>query len=152
MLHTRRLADPLLAAAFVASGLDAVRTPATPGTPVDPVEDGRPPDASLDRAAVVRLTGAVQIAAGTLLASGRLTRLAACALIGTLVPATTGGLRFWDDGVAYGPAARRALLVKNVGLIGGLLLAATERDGSVGRRNGPSAHPRPDPSVPVADG
>ena len=44
----------------------------------------------------VRLNGAVQMVAGTLLALGRFPRLSALALAATLVPTTAAGHRFWE--------------------------------------------------------
>ena len=44
----------------------------------------------------VRINGAVQMAAGALLALGRFPRLSALAMAGTLVPTTLAGHRFWE--------------------------------------------------------
>jgi putative oxidoreductase len=69
----------------------AERVPAVPGR----VEDA------------VRINGAVQLAAGSLLALGRLPRPAAFMLAATLIPTTLAGHRFWEeqDDAARQPAA-----------------------------------------------
>ena len=72
------------------------------------------------------------IGAGALLATGRLPRLAAAALAGTLVPATIVEYPFW---AAEDPQERRdqqIQVLKNVGLLGGLLLAAVDTEGKPG--------------------
>ncbi|PZG66784.1 DoxX family protein, partial [Streptomyces sp. NTH33] len=65
---------------------------------------------------------------------GKLTRPAALVLAGTLVPVTIAGHPFWknDD-----PAARnnnQTHFLKNLGLFGGLLLAAADTEGKPGLR------------------
>jgi uncharacterized membrane protein YphA (DoxX/SURF4 family) len=82
-----------------------------------------------DARTLVRINGAVQAVAGLMLATGRGSRGAAAALAGTLVPTTLAGHAFWehDD-----PAQRRTQqiqLLKNIGLFGGLLLAAVDTEG-----------------------
>lgn len=76
----------------------------------------------------IRVNGAVQVAGGLLLATGRLPRLAAGVLALTLVPTTLAGHRFWE---AEGDqrAAQRVHFTKNLGLLGGLLLAAVDTGG-----------------------
>ena len=61
----------------------------------------------------VRLNGAVQMAAGTLLALGRFPRLSALALAGTLVPATLAGHRFWEAEEEPDRAQQRIHFLKN---------------------------------------
>jgi putative oxidoreductase len=78
---------------------------------------------------LVQLNGAVQVVGGLLLATGHATRPAAAVLAGSLVPTTVAGHPFWleDD-----PAQRRNQqlhFLKNLGLIGGLLLAAADTQG-----------------------
>lgn len=80
----------------------------------------------------VRLNAAVQVAAGLLLATGRAPRLASGALAATLVPTTIGGHRFWE--LEAGSDRREAQFdfMKNVGLLGGLILAAVDTGGQPG--------------------
>jgi uncharacterized membrane protein YphA (DoxX/SURF4 family) len=79
---------------------------------------------------VVRLNGAVQVAAGALLATGRVPRLAALALVASLVPTTLAGHRFWEESDPAAQAGQRIHFFKNLSLIGGLLLAAVDTEGS----------------------
>jgi uncharacterized membrane protein YphA (DoxX/SURF4 family) len=79
----------------------------------------------------VRINGAVQVGAGILLAIGRAPRLASTALAASLVPTTLAGHRFWE----YEGEERQAQQIhfmKNVGLLGGLLLAAVDTEGRPG--------------------
>lgn len=95
-----------------------------------------------DPTAAVRLNGGVQVVSGLLLATGRVPRLASLALAGTLVPTTLAGHPFWQEA---DPAKRRQQQVqflKNLGLMGGLLLAAVDTEGkpSVAWRGRAAAH------------
>ena len=79
----------------------------------------------------VRINGAVQVGAGLLLAVGKAPRLASTALAASLVPTTLAGHRFWE----YEGEERQAHQIhfmKNVGLLGGLILAAVDTEGRPG--------------------
>jgi len=76
----------------------------------------------------VRLNGAVQMAAGMLLALGRFPRLSALALAATLVPTTLAGHRFWEAEDAE-RAQQRIHFLKNLSMLGGLLIAAADTAG-----------------------
>jgi len=79
----------------------------------------------------VRINGAVQVGAGLLLAVGKAPRLASTALAASLVPTTLAGHRFWE----YEGDERKAQQIhfmKNVGLLGGLILAAVDTEGRPG--------------------
>jgi len=68
----------------------------------------------------------VQVVGGVLLSFGIFRRLAASALIGSLVPTTLAGHRFWEE---LDDTARQQQLTqffKNLGLLGGLLLVALD--------------------------
>jgi uncharacterized membrane protein YphA (DoxX/SURF4 family) len=56
-------------------------------------------------------------------------RLAALALAGTLVPTTIAGHRFWEIDNPQQRSAQRIHFLKNLSMLGGLLLAATDREG-----------------------
>ena len=83
----------------------------------------------LDDETYVRINGAVQLGAGLLLALNRMPRLASVALAASLVPTTLAGHRFWE---AEGPEKQQQQFqfFKNVGLVGGLILAATDHRGA----------------------
>ena len=121
----------MLAASFVYGGIDTLRNPGTrvPAAEkvVQPVLDAVPQLSSAEQ--VVKIDAAVKVAAGTMLALGRFPRLAAAALIASLVPTTAAAHRFWEES---DPAARKAQqlhLIKNAGIVGGLLLAAVDTEG-----------------------
>jgi uncharacterized membrane protein YphA (DoxX/SURF4 family) len=126
------IARPALAWIFVQGGVDALLAPEPRAKMAAPLLDqvrDKAPDAVRDRLpsdeVLVRVNAGVQIAAGAALATGRLPRLSALALIGSLAPTTVGGHPFWrmDDPAQRGP--QRIQFAKNVAVIAGLLLAAT---------------------------
>jgi hypothetical protein len=51
------------------------------------------------------------------------------ALLGSLVPTTVAGHAFWDAKTAEERARQRTQFLKNVGLGGGLILAAVDTEG-----------------------
>jgi len=77
----------------------------------------------------VRVNAAVQIAAGVALAIGKLPRVAALALAGSLVPTTLAGHRFWDEPDGAAKNGQRIQFLKNMSMLGGLLLAADDTGG-----------------------
>jgi putative oxidoreductase len=76
------------------------------------------------------------MAAGGLLALGRLPRLSALALAGSLVPTTLAGHRFWSETDPAKRSMQQIQFFKNVSMLGGLLLAAVDTSGkpSIGWR------------------
>lgn len=132
MALTRRLARPLLAAIFVAGGWDALRNPEGKAAKAVAVTDPLAEKAGVERfdpATLVRVNGAVQIAGGVLLAVGKFRRLAALGLIGSIIPTTYAGHRFWEETDPATRAQQRTHFLKNVGLLGGLILAAFDTEG-----------------------
>ncbi|MFJ6214742.1 DoxX family protein [Streptomyces sp. NPDC092296] len=128
----RLIARPMLASMFLAGGLDAVRNPArlvpAAAKVVQPLAEQLP--ALKDRTEqAVRLNGAVQLAAGTLLALGRKPRIAALVLAATLVPTTWAGHRFWEADTPEEREQQMIHFLKNVSMMGGLLLAAADTGG-----------------------
>lgn len=128
----------MVAGIFILQGYDTFRRPERVALAAEPVV--RP---LADRIAAVpaktedavRLNGAVQVTAGALLALGRLPRLSALALAGTLVPVTLAGHRFWEAGDTD-RAQQRIHFLKNLSMLGGLLIAAADTAGkpSLARR------------------
>lgn len=131
MALTRKIARPLLASIFVAGGIDAVRHPepkepkAAPVAPKVAQPLGLPEDTVL----LVKINGAVQVGAGLLLATGRVPRLAAAALAVSLVPTTLAGHRFWEEDDEGARTGQKIHFLKNVSMLGGLILAATDTEG-----------------------
>jgi putative oxidoreductase len=127
----RGIARPMLASMFVYGGLDAVRTPAKKSQTAAPVVEPFVESFDLpgDVATWVRVNGAVQVAAGTALALGKVPRLAALALAASLVPTTLAGHRFWEEDDSAKRATQTIQFLKNVAMLGGLLLAADDTGG-----------------------
>jgi len=139
MRPVRTVARALLGTTFVVAGARVLRNPDPQVEPARRVTERIGPVLSrvharipTDARSLVRLNAAVQVVGGALLATGRLTRPAAAALAGSLVPTTLAGHPFWtvDD-----PVQRRAHQIhflKNLGLVGGLLLAVADTQGRPG--------------------
>ena len=124
---TRRLARTLLASMFVVGGLDALRHPATKVPAAQKVTSQLGLADTTEE--MVQLNGAVQVAGGVALALGIVPRVAAVALIGSIVPTTLAGHRFWEEDEPANKAAQRIHFLKNAGLLGGLMLAALDTEG-----------------------
>jgi uncharacterized membrane protein YphA (DoxX/SURF4 family) len=139
----RRIARPMLGAPFVILGLDALRNPAARAAAAQPVIDKvaeqankqLPVQVPQDPEQWVKINAGVMIGAGTLFGLGRFPRLCALLLGTSLVPTTVAGHRFWEH---EGQQRQQQLIhfLKNLGLIGGLLIAAVDTEGkpSVGYR------------------
>jgi putative oxidoreductase len=114
----RRLGAILMSGIFVKAGWDAVREPG--GRPDKAAALGLPqPDL------MVRANGLGMAVGGVAIALGIKPRLAALALIGLLVPTTLAGHRFWEEATDQGRSAQQIQFLKNLGLIGGLLVFAS---------------------------
>ena len=64
-----------------------------------------------------------------MLSIGKLPRVAALALCGSIVPTTLAGHRFWEETEPATRAQQRTHFLKNLGLLGGLLLATVDTAG-----------------------
>ncbi|HEY1675119.1 MAG TPA: DoxX family protein [Streptosporangiaceae bacterium] len=133
MAVLRLVARPMLASIFIAEGLDSLlhpdtRAPAAEAV-VRPLAERVPvvPD-QVEQA--VRLNGAVQLVAGSLLAIGRFPRLSAAALAASLIPTTYAGHRFWESNDKQESSQQKIHFLKNVSMLGGLLIAAGDTAGN----------------------
>jgi putative oxidoreductase len=144
MALSRLVARPLLSSIFVVGGLDALRHPGSKVKAAEPVTGPVIERFGLqtDPEVLVRINGAVQVGAGLLLASGRFHRLAALALIGSIIPTTYAGHRFWEETDDVPRAQQTVHFLKNAGLLGGLILAVVDTEGrpSLGWRTRRRAH------------
>lgn len=133
----RRIARPLLAAIFIYGGFNALRDvkghAKAAGPLIDktlgPLTESLPEQIPTDPETLVRADACVKIGAGAMLASGKCPRVAALMLSGSLIPTTLSSHAFWelDD-----PDLRSAQLIqflKNLGLLGGLLITAVDTGG-----------------------
>jgi len=134
MTPVRLLARPLLASVFVSGGIEAFRQLEPHVEQAEPVIDavaeplGLPDDPEL----LTKVNGGVMIGAGLLLALGKAPRLASAALAGTLIPTTFAGHRFWEIDDPEERSAQQIHFMKNMGLLGGLALAAVDTAGKPG--------------------
>jgi uncharacterized membrane protein YphA (DoxX/SURF4 family) len=131
-MMVRRLARPMLAAIFINAGIDTFREPERRAKVAEPVAKriGEATPLPENPTELVKLNAAVQVAAGFLLALGRLPRLAASALAVSLVPTTVAGHRFWEEEDPARKTQQRVHFLKNVGLLGGLILASVDTAGA----------------------
>ncbi|MFD5102430.1 DoxX family protein [Streptomyces albidochromogenes] len=128
----RKAARPLLASVFVSGGLRTLRDPRSVAPAADPVAQPvteRVPQLPDETARLVQINSAVQLGAGLLLSIGRFPRTSALALAASLVPTTLAGHAWWKNEDPDERARQRAQFVKNVSLLGGLLLAAADTHG-----------------------
>jgi uncharacterized membrane protein YphA (DoxX/SURF4 family) len=125
----------MLASIFISGGLDALRNP-RPKVPaaadVAPSIARKIPYLPEDPETLVRLNGAAQLGAGFLLAVGRLPRLSSLVLAASIIPTTIAGHRFWEEDDPGTRAQQQIHFFKNLGLLGGLMLAAVDTEGRPG--------------------
>lgn len=135
----RRLARPLLASIFLVGGAEALRSPkghageaADAGAPKVAGQLGLPTDPDQ----LVRINAAAQVIGGLALATNRLPRLSALVLAGTLPYTTYAGHNFWSASDPQTRHNQQMHFVKNLSVLGGLLIAAADTEGrdSVARR------------------
>jgi uncharacterized membrane protein YphA (DoxX/SURF4 family) len=121
----------MLASMFVSGGVDQLRHPQSKVPQAEKVAAtvARALHLPEDPVMLVRLNGAVQLGAASLLALGKLPRLSAAALGATLVPTTLAGHRFWEEHEPGRRRTQRTSFLKNVSMLGGLVLAATDLEG-----------------------
>jgi uncharacterized membrane protein YphA (DoxX/SURF4 family) len=122
----------MLASIFAIQGLDTLRNPERVVPAAEPVVGPlreRVPVLPESTEQAVRINGAVQLAGGTLLAIGWVPRLAALAIAGTLVPTTLAGHRFWEADEPQTRKQQKIQFLKNMSMLGGLLIAAVDTGG-----------------------
>ena len=122
MSPTRTLARPLLASMFIAGGYDHLKDP---GVRVDAVREA----GLAEPEKLVQGVGVAMLGGGVALATGKLPRLASLVLAGALVPTTYVGHAFWKESDPTTMQMQRANFLKNVSMLGGLLLAAADTGG-----------------------
>jgi putative oxidoreductase len=140
----RRLARPMLAAIFIWGGVETLRDPgprvkaATPllEKTLGKIGDKLPEQVPTDPETLVKLDAAVKIGAGVLFGLNKFPRLSAALLAGSMVPTTLAGHAFWEQEDPAVRGAHMAHFMKNLGLVGGLLIATGDTEGrpSVGYR------------------
>jgi uncharacterized membrane protein YphA (DoxX/SURF4 family) len=146
----RRIARPLLASSLIWGGIDTLRNPQSrvPGArPVVEAITGQadkqlPVQVPRDVEQWVMIDAGVKVGAGAMFALGKFPRFSALLLAGSIVPTTLAGHRFWEHDDPKERFGQLSHFLKNLGLLGGLLLAAVDTEGkpSVGWRARRAAH------------
>lgn len=116
----KALARLCMSGIFVIAGYGAFSNPG--GRPKAIVKLGLPESEEL-----VKFIGATMVGAGVTLGLGIFPRLSALTLSGALIPTTLAGHAFWKETDAKARTAQRIQFLKNLGLIGGLLLVLADR-------------------------
>jgi putative oxidoreductase len=136
MRPVRTAARALLSAIFVYDGVRALANSEQYAPQakrvtdrVVPLLEKADPRLPTDPRTLVKINGAVQVTSGLLLATGRLTRPAAALLAGTLLPTTVAAHPFWAQENSTDRRNHEIHFLKNLGLLGGLLLAAADTAG-----------------------
>ena len=122
MSPIRSLARPLMAAVFVSEGVSGLKSP---GERVEAVRNA----GLSEPEKLVQASAATQLVGGLALATGRLPRLSALALAGTLAPSTYLHHAFWTETDKQVKAEKQQAFLKSIGLLGGLLLAFADTGG-----------------------
>ncbi len=130
----------MLAAIFITGGVNTLKSPqggvlaARPvldavGPAIDTAVEIAPIDHRPDDEMLVKIDAGVKIVAGGLLALGKFPRLASTVLAASLIPTTLAGHRYWEEADEQKRAQQQIHFFKNVGLLGGLLIAAADTHG-----------------------
>jgi uncharacterized membrane protein YphA (DoxX/SURF4 family) len=130
MRITSKIGRPMLAAMFVVGGADSLQHPEQKAATAMNVTSriAGPLGLPDDPVTLVRWNAGVQVVGGAMLATGTLPRLAALALAGSLVPTTLAAHRFWDIDDPKQRTVQRIQFLKNLAMLGGLVLAVGARD------------------------
>lgn len=138
---SRLIARPMLASVFFVGATNALKNAPALAPKAQKVTDRIVPLAERvapqlpiphDPVTIVRLNAVAQLAAATALATGRAPRLSATVLAASLLPTTVAGHRFWEETDATAKTAQRLNFVKNLSILGGLLIAGVDTEGKPG--------------------
>jgi uncharacterized membrane protein YphA (DoxX/SURF4 family) len=136
----RRIARPMLAALFINGGIQALKAPKGHAQVAKPVLDVVAPavdkvvesgaiESRPDDEMLIKIDAWVKVTAGSMLALGKFPRLASAALAASLIPTTLAGHRFWEETDPQRKADQQVHFYKNLGMLGGLLIAAADTEG-----------------------
>jgi uncharacterized membrane protein YphA (DoxX/SURF4 family) len=132
----RRIARPLLSAAFIGQGVDSLLNPKPAAEAAAPTVDGLralpdPVGSSIpaDAQTFAQINAAVQIGGGLLLATGKMPRVASAALAFTVIPGNLGAHMFWNEADPERKAEKRREFLADLSLVGGLMIAAADTAG-----------------------
>jgi uncharacterized membrane protein YphA (DoxX/SURF4 family) len=131
----------MLASYFVAAGIKAIRDPESLVPAAEPLVDrvvplvkeytpeqvaGFVPENTVT---LVRINGIAQVVGGAALATGKGRRLGALLLAGSLIPSTIAKHPFWTVQDPEERVQERTHFLKNISLLGGVLLASQDTEG-----------------------
>ena len=134
MTLLRAVPRTMLASYFVVAGIKAIRDPESLVPAAEPIVDRVVPvvkQYSPEQVAgfvpenavtLVRINGIAQVTGGLALATGKGRRLGALLLAGSLVPSTIAKHPFWKEQDPDERSRERSHFLKNVSLLGGVLL------------------------------
>jgi uncharacterized membrane protein YphA (DoxX/SURF4 family)/gas vesicle protein len=137
----RAIPRTMLASYFVAAGIRAIRDPESLVPAAEPLVDRVVPLLKEDTpeqvagyvpentVTLVRLNGIAEELGGAALATGKGRRLGALLLAGSLIPSTIAKHPFWTVQDPEARAQDRSHFLKNMSLLGGVLLAAQDTEG-----------------------
>lgn len=127
MSLVRFIARPMLASAYIGNGIARVRNPRAAAKSVAPLLSlvKKQIDLPVEAETVARITGAAQVAAGSLLAIGRFPRLSSTVLVGTYLIDVVG------QQLSSESSSKDSVLAKT-SLLGGALLASVDTAGKPG--------------------
>lgn len=132
----RRIARPMLSAAFIGQGVESLLNPKPAAEAAQPTVSGLrtlpdPLGSSIPSNAetFAQINAAVQIGGGVLLATGRLPRLASAALALTVMPGNLGAHMFWSEPDPTLKAQKRREFLTDLSLLGGLIIASADTAG-----------------------
>ena len=134
MSPTRRLARSMLAGVFISGGVSALRQPGPRAELVKQsgLAEKLPPQVPKSLTTpenIVRVNAVADILGGLALIRGRTPRLASLGLMASLAPTTLVGHPFWSEKDPQAKAQQQLHFLKNLGILGGLLLSATDTGG-----------------------
>lgn len=128
----RSLARPLMAGIFVVGGIDTLRKPGPRARKAKAVIEPVAKQAGLegiDPEQVTRIDAGVKIVAALMLATGRLPRVSALVLAGSLLPTTVAGHRFWEESESMARKGQLMHFLKNFAILGGLMTMVVDTGG-----------------------
>jgi uncharacterized membrane protein YphA (DoxX/SURF4 family) len=144
MTLVRAIGRTMLSSYFVLSGIRAIRNPDEFVADAQPVADRLVPAIKRyapnevadfvpeNTATLVRVNGAFQLAGGLAMATGKGRRLGAGLLALSMIPTTLARHPFWTRDDPEQKAHDRQQFVKNVGLLGGVIIASRDTEGRPG--------------------
>jgi len=125
----RRLARPLLATAFVYDGVDTLMNPEPRAKAAAALPESVANRLPADPDTVIKVNAVAQVSGGVLLALGKAPRLASIVLAASVLPSTVTQQNFWAEPDPEKKLAKRTAFLKDVSLLGGLLIAGADTAG-----------------------